>query len=208
MRTRRTWRGRTPAPRRRMVRVRLILERTAALSRGRRGAWAVGGALLVVCALVAVWVFGGGDDEAASPPDTRARPYQDVDACLLTGEDGIEAGTPAAAAWEGMEAASSDTRARVTHVPVMGAQTAANALPHLNGLIQRDCEVVLATGRAQTETVRKAAGSHPRVRFVVVGSEAVGRSVETGNLTVVAPGDEVPDEVAKAVRRAVSAVQR
>ncbi|MFI6946652.1 BMP family ABC transporter substrate-binding protein [Streptomyces sp. NPDC050422] len=190
-----------------MPRVRLLLERTAALLRGRRGAWAAGGVLLVVCALVAVWVFGG-DDEAAGPPDARARQYQDVDACLLTGEDGIEAGGPAAAVWQGMEAASGDTRARVTHVPVMGEQSAANALPHLNGLIQRDCEVVLATGRAQTETVRKAAGGHPQVRFVVVGSEAGDRTADTGNLTVVAPGDRVADEVAEAVRRAVKAVQQ
>lgn len=189
-----------------MPRVRLILERTAALSRGRRGAWAAAGTLLVVCALVAVWVFGG-DDEAAGPPDARARQYQDVDACLLTGEDGIKAGTPAAAVWQGMEEASGDTRARVTHVPVMGEQTAANALPHLNGLIQRDCEVVLATGPAQTETVRKAAAGHPRVRFVVVGSGTGERGAEAGNLTVIAPGDEVPDEAADAVRRAVKAVQ-
>ncbi|MER7726521.1 BMP family ABC transporter substrate-binding protein [Streptomyces sp. NPDC096323] len=206
MRTRRTWRGRTPALQRRTPRVRTLLASAAALLRGRRGAWAAGGALLAVCALVAVWVFSG-EDEAAGPPDARARQYQDVDACLLTGEDGIKAGTPAAAAWKGMEAASGDTRVRVTHVPVMGEQSAANALPHLNGLIQRDCEVVLATGRAQTQTVRKAAGSHPQVRFVVVGSEREGRAAEAGNLTVVAPGDEVPDEVAKAVRRAVNVVQ-
>ncbi|WP_328948882.1 BMP family ABC transporter substrate-binding protein [Streptomyces sp. NBC_00184] len=203
MRTRRTWRGRTPEPQRRIPRVRLLLEHTAALLRGRRGAWAAGGALLVVCALVAVWVFGG-DDEPAGPPDARARQYQDVDACLLTGEDGIAAGTPAAAVWQGMEAASGDTRARVTHVPVMGEQTAANALPHLNGLIQRDCEVVLAAGKAQTETVRKAAGDHPRVRFVVVGSSAGDQDAVAGNLTVVAPGAGLPDEVADAVRRAVN----
>lgn len=207
MRTRRAWRGRTPAPRRRMPRVRVALASVAALSRGRRGAWTAGGVLLVVCALVAVWVFGG-DDEAASPPDARARQYRNVDACLLTGEDGIGAGTPAAAVWQGMEAFSGDTRVRVTHVPVMGEQSAANALPHLNGLIQRDCEVVLATGRAQTEAVRKAAAGHPRVRFVVVGPEARGGGAEAGNVTAVAPGDDVPDEVAKAVRRAVNAVQR
>ncbi|MFJ6436665.1 BMP family ABC transporter substrate-binding protein [Streptomyces sp. NPDC091416] len=203
MRTRRTWRGRTPAPRQRMPRVRLLLDRTAALLRGRRGAWVGGGALLVVCALVAVWLFGG-DDDAAAPPDARARQYQDFDACLLTDEDGIKAGTPAAAVWQGMEAASGDTRARVTHVPVMGEQTAANALPHLNGLVQRDCEVVLATGAAQTETVRKAAGDHPGVRFVVVGSAA--GDVAAGNLTVVAPGAGLADEVADAVRRAVKDV--
>ncbi|MEU1491336.1 BMP family ABC transporter substrate-binding protein [Streptomyces sp. NPDC005776] len=190
-----------------MPRVRVALESVAALLRGRRGASTAGGALLVVCALVAVWVFGG-DDEAASPPDARARQYQDVDACLLTGEDGIEAGTPAAAVWQGMEAFSGDTRVRVTHVPVMGEQSAANALPHLNGLIQRDCEVVLASGRAQTEAVRKAAAGHPGVRFVVVGSEGEGGGAEAGNVTVVAPGDDVPDQVAKAVGRAVNAVQR
>lgn len=206
MRTRRTWRGRTPAPRRRMPRVRLLLDRAATLVRGRRGAWAGGAVLLAACALVAVRLSGG--EEEPGPPDARARQYQDFDACLLTGEDGITAGTPAAPVWQGMERASGDTRVRVTHVPVMGEQTAANALPHLNGLIQRDCEVVLATGPAQTATVRKAADSHPRVRFVVVGSAAGDRGATPGNLTVVAPGDGLSGEVADVLRRTVKDAPR
>ncbi|TWG03624.1 hypothetical protein FHX80_112058 [Streptomyces brevispora] len=186
--------------------MRRLLDGSAGLLRGRRGAWAGAGAVLVVCAVVSAWLFGGGD-EAASPPDARARQYRDFDACLLTGEDGIAAGTPAAV-WQGMQRASGDKRIRVTHVPVMGEQSAVNALPHLNGLIQRDCEVVLATGPAQTETVRKAASGHPRVRFVVVGPATGGRDGGAGNLTVVAPGDGLADEVAEAVRRAVKSVQQ
>ncbi|MGW2656910.1 BMP family ABC transporter substrate-binding protein [Streptomyces sp. NPDC001478] len=201
MRTRRTWRGRTPEPRTRTLRARPVLARAAGLLRGRRGAWTGAGVLLVVGVLVAVWAFGG-DEETPTPPDSRARQYREFDACLLTGESGITGGD-AAAVWRGMRRASDATRVRVTHVPVMGEQSAANALPHLDGLIQRDCEMVLATGAAQTEAVRDRAKDRPRTRFVVIGTEKGEQDVNETRLTVVKPGDGLADEVDAVVRQAV-----
>ncbi|MDQ0795938.1 BMP family ABC transporter substrate-binding protein [Streptomyces sp. B1I3] len=201
MKTRRTWRRKIPAGTGRWVpRARRLLLASQVTFRGRRGAWAAGGVLALVCALLAGWLFSGGD--TASPPDARARQYRDFDACLLTGDKGIGAGTPAAPVWRGMQQASDDTRVRVTHLPVMGAQSAANALPHLNSLLQRGCEIVLAAGPAPTEVVRKAAKDHPEVRFVVVGTPGTTAGT-TGGLTTVAPGAGLTDEVAGTVRRLV-----
>ncbi|MFD6278535.1 BMP family ABC transporter substrate-binding protein [Streptomyces sp. NPDC060209] len=183
-----------------MPRVRRLLLASQVTFRGRRGVWAAGGALALVCALLVGWLFTGGD--SAGPPDARARQYRDFDACLLTGDQGIVTGTPAAPVWQGMQRASGDTRVRVTHLPVMGEQSEANAQPHLNSLVQRGCEIVLAAGPAQTEAVRKAVKGHPEVRFVVVGAQGTAAGT-TGGLTVVAPGAGLTDEVAETVRRIV-----
>ncbi|MFJ2134389.1 BMP family ABC transporter substrate-binding protein [Streptomyces sp. NPDC087845] len=217
MKTRRTWRKKAPAVAGRRRPAHELFAEAAALLRGRRGAWTAGGVLAVACALVAVWLLSG--EDTARPPDSRARQYRDFNACLLTGDRGITAGTPAAPVWQGMQRASADTRARVTHVPVMGEQSTANALPHMNGLIQRQCDIVLATGQGQTEAVRKVAKGNPKTRFVVVGPAGesspgaesggarTGRKGGEGdaNVTVLAPGDGLPDSVAETIRQAVMA---
>lgn len=203
MRTRRTWRGKGPVTTRsRASGILLAVHRVAGLLRGRRGAWTGAGGLLVVGVLVGFWAFGG-DEETAPPPDSRARQYREFDACLLTGESGITSGD-ATAVWQGMQRVSAETRIRVSQVPVMGKQSAANALPYFNGLIQRDCDVVLATGAAQTRTVREQAGGHPQTQFVVVGPQSDGQEAVGGNLTAVKPGEGLADELAKTLRRAVS----
>ena len=64
----------------------------------------------------AVAVVAGG---RALPP-ARARVYESVDACLLTGARGLS--DPAAAQdWAGMEAASRATSARVSYLAVTGS---------------------------------------------------------------------------------------
>ncbi|WP_162602677.1 type 1 periplasmic-binding domain-containing protein [Streptomyces spongiicola] len=166
MKTRRTWRrqGGQGATRRR-VRLGRVLSAAAGALRGRAG-WIAASAGVIVFGLVAVWLFvGGGQD---GPPDPRARQYKDFDACLLTGEKGIAAGTPAAPVWEGMQEASLETRVRVSYVPVVGPQSADNARPFLNSLVQRRCDVVLAVGEAQVDAVRSGAAQHPGIRFVAV----------------------------------------
>ncbi|GAA3236357.1 BMP family ABC transporter substrate-binding protein [Streptomyces sp. XM83C] len=172
--------------------------------RGRRG-WMAGGAVavvvLAVLAVGGVWLFGG-DESENTPPDPRARQYTEIDACLLTGEKGVQAGTPAATVWQGMQEASLDTRARVTFVPVMGPQTADNARPFLNSLVQRQCEIVLAVGDAQVEVVSADAGKHRDVRFVVVSDKVS----DAANLVVAKPGEALKDTVAEDVRQAVRKV--
>ncbi|WP_137994646.1 BMP family ABC transporter substrate-binding protein [Streptomyces vilmorinianum] len=196
MKTRRTWRNSakssdSPTP----SAVARVLAGIAGALRGRAG-WTTASAAVVILGLLGVWLFvGGGQD---GPPDPRARQYKDFDACLLTDEKGIVTGAPAAPVWEGMQEASGDTQVRVTFVPVMGEQTLANVQPFFNGLMQRQCDVVLASGAPQVKAVEEGAGKHPKVRFVVVDG-----SKKAGNVTLVTSGKTLKSAVADAVRQAV-----
>ncbi|MHB9861195.1 type 1 periplasmic-binding domain-containing protein [Streptomyces sp. YIM S03343] len=172
--------------------------------RGRRGWAAAGGAGVVVLALAGVWLFGGSEQDG--PPDARARQYTEVDACLLTGEKGIQAGTRAATVWQGMQKASLETLARVNYVPVTGPQSVGNVRPFFNSLMQRQCEVVLAVGDAQVQVARAAAPQHPGVRFVVVDGD--GEASEADNITTAKPDAQLKETVTEAVRQAVHKVKR
>ncbi|MEW1721106.1 BMP family ABC transporter substrate-binding protein [Streptomyces sp. NPDC093109] len=170
-----------------------------------RKSWITGGAagaLVIALGAFAVWQFTGDDDEPA-PLDTRARAYREVDACLLTGEQGVTAGTPGAPVWEALRKASLSTRARVNYVPVTGEQTAANAEPFLNTLIQRRCSVVLAVGAPQVAVVESGAAHHPKVRFVVVGGGGSSAADGPDNLTAATTGEELEKTVTSVIQRAV-----
>ncbi|WP_435189077.1 BMP family ABC transporter substrate-binding protein [Streptomyces sp. bgisy126] len=201
MKTRRTWRAsaRKKEPRSGAHAVGL-LARVAAALRGRAG-WALASVLVVALGLLGLWLFTGGEG-SDGPPDARARQYRDFDACLLTGEKGVVAGGPAAPVWEGMQAASEDEgrHIRVTFVPVMGEQSEANARPFLNGLVQRSCEVVVASGAPQAAVAEEAAAKNPKVRFVTVGRAG---GAERDNLVRLADGPGVKEEVARTLARLV-----
>ncbi|MFE7210072.1 BMP family ABC transporter substrate-binding protein [Streptomyces sp. NPDC057611] len=206
MKIRRGWRSRkktTTSPGRAPV-VRAVTA-AAGVLRGRR-AWAAGGAAGVVLGLTGAWLLIDGEGGAqADAPDPRARQYQDVDACLLTGEKGVGQGTLAASVWEGMQTVSLETRARVTYVPVMGTQSEAGAQPVLNGLIQRQCDVVVAVGASQVQVTKAAAGAHPAVRFLVVDEAPGAKAERAGNLAVARPGGALQETVAETIRQAVRA---
>ncbi|HEY0718243.1 MAG TPA: hypothetical protein VGD68_11560, partial [Streptosporangiaceae bacterium] len=106
----------------------------------------------------------------------RARQYLAFDACLLTDAHGL-AGSRAAQAWTGMQAASVATHARVEYLPVAGAQTAGAARPYLASLVQRHCSVVIAVGAAPVSAVSAEARQFTSVRFAVVGGHATAPNV-------------------------------
>ncbi|MGW2651791.1 BMP family ABC transporter substrate-binding protein [Streptomyces sp. NPDC001393] len=106
----------------------------------------------------------------------RARQYSASDACLLTDSHGVR-GSRAAVVWAGMEDASLATHTKVSSLPVFGPAAVANAVPYVNTLVQRHCDVVLAVGDTQTAAVEQVAPRNPKVRFVVVGGGRVLRNV-------------------------------
>jgi ABC transporter substrate-binding protein PnrA-like len=136
----------------------------------RRWLWAGVAAVLVVAGLV-TWLAW---PSAPEPP--RARPYLEYTACLLTDAQGV-AGPVAKPVWDGMEEASLATHAKVQNQQVVGEATVGNALPYLNGMLQRRCAVVVAVGAAQIEAVGTVAQRYPEVRFIVVGAGAPGKNV-------------------------------
>lgn len=167
--------------------------------RGRTIALAAGAVAVVGAVLVTVSLLSGHDDRPPIP-DTRARHYTETDACLLTGKDGITAGTTAAEVWQGMQDASRTTHARVSYGQVTGEQSVGNARPFLNGMLQRSCDVVLAVGRPEVTAASETAPHHGKIGFVLVGGGHAG-----GNVTTVRTGDGLRADVAAAVERAVRA---
>ncbi|MGY3202180.1 BMP family ABC transporter substrate-binding protein [Streptomyces sp. TE5632] len=213
-RTRRTWRNNSAKSEPGAAHKVSLWVRPAAAAawravRSRRGRWVAGGTVVALAAVAGAVVLLG---EEPGPPDPRARQYRDVNSCLLTGEQGITAGTPGAPVWAGMQKASLETRTRVNYVPVMGEQSSKSALPHLNSLLQRQCDVVLAVGESQVEVARAEAGRHPAIHFVVVtdpepaksDGHAAGDAPE--NVTVVAEdGDGLEERIAQIIQKAVPA---
>ena len=132
--------------------------------------------LLTVCVAVAGIGVGlavsgaplpwSGDGQALPPP--RARVYESVDACLLTGARGL-ADPAAAQAWAGMQDASQATSARVSYLAVTGPATAAQAEPFAGSLLVGGCKVVVASGAAERAAALAEAGRFGSVRFVVAG---------------------------------------
>ncbi|MFI8351525.1 hypothetical protein [Streptomyces sp. NPDC085596] len=169
-------------------------------SLSRRTIMLATGTLAVVAAVVVVCAFLFGGDDRPPIPDTRARHYTEIDACLLTGKDGIAAGTPAAAVWQGMQDASLKTHARVNYQQVMGEQSVGNARPFLNSMLQGSCEVVVAVGGPEVSVAAEAAPKYGKTSFVLVGG---GRSGD--NVSVVRTGEGLRADVAGAVERAVDA---
>ena len=112
-------------------------------------------------------------------PPTRARVYTDASACLLTDSTGITS-SPASAVWAGMQTASVRTRTRVSYLAVNGDGSVANAVPYLNTLAQRKCNLVIAIGAGQVGAVRQRAAAYPAVRFAVPAGQS------TGNITAMA----------------------
>jgi hypothetical protein len=104
-------------------------------------------------------------------PPARARAYESVDACLLTGSRGL-ADPAAAQAWAGLEDASKSTTARVSYLAVTGPPTQAAAAPFAGSLLVSGCKVVVASGAAERAAALADAGKFSSVRFVVTGAAA------------------------------------
>ncbi|MFJ9740279.1 BMP family ABC transporter substrate-binding protein [Streptomyces sp. NPDC101166] len=201
MKTRRNWRSNSKQNPERGAWAPALVNRVAEAVRSRRGRLAGGVAVALLALAGGLWLLLGGDEDGNRPPDSRAREYQDVDACLLTGADGIAQGTVASSVWDGMQQASEETRARVSWVPVTGEQSAANVRPFLNGLVQRQCEVVLTVGTPQAQAVEAIAPQHPSLPFLVVGK---GVATAKNNVTVVPPGEGLKAAVEREIRDAAS----
>ena len=119
-------------------------------------------------------------------PPARARVYESVDACLLTGPQGL-ADPVASQVWAGMQDASLKTHAEVSYLAVSGPATKANALPFLGSLLVEHCAVVVASGSAEQAAALADAAKFPAVRFVMAGAADDG-PVGGSNVSAVSAG--------------------
>jgi basic membrane lipoprotein Med (substrate-binding protein (PBP1-ABC) superfamily) len=151
-------------------------------------------ALAALAAGLFAWqsLSGGG-------PAPRLRQYvESFTACLLTDSRGLAA-TQTALVWRGMQAASHATQAKVEYLPVMSGSTVAAADPYLTSLVERHCNVVVATGRAQVAAVDTQARKFPSVQFVVPGPAVAGTHV----IGLQVPPGSLPSAVASVITAAV-----
>ncbi|GAA1722963.1 hypothetical protein GCM10009765_83680 [Fodinicola feengrottensis] len=129
---------------------------------------------------------------------SRARIYLAFTACLLTDSRGTAG--EAAPVWAGMQKASLTTHAKVQFLAAYGPQTEANAVPYVNTLAQRKCNVILAADKTSVDAVASNAHRFPRTTFVVVGSQAAQSNVVVVN----ASHDQIPAAVEGVIKKAVA----
>lgn len=145
-------------------------------------------AVLLVTVVVAVLTQIGRSPASAEThtPEIRARTYSSIADCLLTGPDGIQS-TTAAAVWAGMQAASTSSRAQVSYLSMLGADTLANAQAYINTLVLRGCNVILAVGTAPVRAANEQAAVWPHQRLIAITagtSPTAATAAQSGNLTV------------------------
>ena len=156
--------------------------------------WQAAGAagLLAIALAAAVALLARGNSPQVP---ARASQYTASTACLLTDSHGINA-APASIVWAGMEDAAMTTHAKATYLTVNGPDTAANAIPYANSLIEQRCDVVLAVGSSQTSALTQIATRNPTTSFVIVGNAT---AFATANLKTISITANTRSQVEQAV---------
>ena len=145
----------------------------------------------------------------AVPGAERVRQYSNVRVCMLTGAGGVT-GPVAAAAWAGMQGASSASAAMVSYLPVPAlaskatAPSTATALSYLTSLVARQCSVIVAVGQAQVAAALSEAARYRHVHFIVI-TQGPARQASLSAPAVVRIASAPAAQVLQAVRAAVSA---
>lgn len=100
-----------------------------------------------------------------------------------------------------MQKASLRTHAKVQFLATYGPDTAQNAIPYLNTLVQRQCSVIVAADPAPVGAIVSDAHRFPDTTFVVVGKKTTNQP----NVVVVPlQAGRTADEVARTVVAAMT----
>lgn len=164
----------------------------------RGGLIAAATAIGIVVVGLVVWLAW--PSAPSIPGADRVRQFTNVRACMLTGPDGV-ANSVAAAAWAGLQGASSSSRAMVSYLPVPGPATKATAVPYLASLVQRQCTVIVAVGQAQVAAATSQAAKYGHIHFIVITPGPAGSGVVR---VPSAPAAHVHQAVQAAVSAAVN----
>ncbi|HEV2637974.1 MAG TPA: hypothetical protein VGX23_22690 [Actinocrinis sp.] len=139
--------------------------------------WLGGAAVIAVGALVAVIVW---PSPAPAPyrPAARARVYNTVTICLLTGPLGV-AGTDAAPVWAGVTKAADAANGQSQFLSATTTpETVGSVTPFANSLVQQQCALVVAVGPVEVAAVESIAPTDAKTRFLVVGKGTASANVK------------------------------
>ena len=148
--------------------------------------------IAVVVGAIVVATSGSGDTPV--PPKPVSSVAMNTRVCLFT--DGSPA-TPTA--WNGMQdfAKGGGVNIQRTAVP----SNAPDDDAYLNGLVQENCQVIVAVGNGPAQAADDAAAYHPGIRFVIIGSaqRRANTVVLTDQMRLSSP--EIGDAIRTEVRR-------
>lgn len=143
----------------------------------KRWRWALGGgALLVVAGVVTAALWPSPAPTPYRPP-TRARAYNALTFCLLTGPQGV-ANQSAAPVWSGVEAASRATSDQAEFLAASApVETVSAVTPFVNSLVQQHCGVVIAVGPVEVASAQAVAAANTGIDFVLAGGGSAAANV-------------------------------
>ncbi len=135
-----------------------------------RWRWVLGGgALVVVAGVVALLVWPSSAPAGPERPPLRARAYNALTICLLTGPQGI-AGSTAVPVWAGVEAASNATSDQAEYLAAAGSpETVDSVIPYVNSLVQQRCGVIVVVGPIEVQAAQSVAAQNKSTTFIMVG---------------------------------------
>jgi basic membrane lipoprotein Med (substrate-binding protein (PBP1-ABC) superfamily) len=126
--------------------------------------------VVVVAGSIAFFIVTRDDTDNDRPPLPKARDVsRSPVVCAAIGTDDPGGTTISDAAWQALLDIAGGDKINAQRLPIP-ATTSADAEPYLNGLVARQCRVVVATGPAVTSAARAVAARYGDVRWAVADS--------------------------------------
>ena len=135
-------------------------------------------AIKVTAAFAAVGLAAaacGSKPTSSSGSTSTATSASSFSACMVTDTGGIDDHSFNAAAWQGMQKAQSDGKAKVQYVQ---STTENDYVPNINSLVAKNCNLVVTVGGLMGDATKSAASTHTSQKFAIVDSNSISPNVK------------------------------